>query len=279
MQTITQSLACAREALLPHSETAALDAQTLLAAITRRSRAWLLAHPRARLTPCQHRRLRRACARLAVGEPLPYVLGRWAFYGRDFVVTPAVLIPRPETETLVEQALAWLQRHPERRRVADVGTGSGVLAITLAAECPTAQVTATDRSVQALAVAAVNARYHRVEARLAFLQTDLLTAAAGPFDLIVANLPYIPTAALKRLPISRFEPALALDGGEDGLRLIRRLLTQIPARLARGGLLLLEIAADQSQAMQALVRALLPGAKVHLFPDLAGRDRVVAVAF
>ncbi len=278
MLTVTAALAKARAALAPHSETAALDAQTLLAAVLHRDRAWLLAHPEARLTPRQHRRLNRACTQLAQGVPLPYVLGYWHFYGRKFALTPAVLIPRPETETLVELALRWLRQHPTRRRAADVGTGSGILAVTLAAEVDDLQVTATDISPAALAVAADNARRHRVAERIAFVETDLLAALPGPFDLIVANLPYIPTAALESLPVARHEPWEALDGGADGLALIRRLLQQAPSRLAPGGLLLLETAADQGDAVRALAAAAFPRAAVQLHRDLAGHERVVAVA-
>ncbi|HFC09383.1 MAG TPA: peptide chain release factor N(5)-glutamine methyltransferase [Chloroflexi bacterium] len=277
MLTITAALAEAQAALAPHSETAALDAQTLLAAVLHRDRAWLLAHPEARLTPRQHRRLRRACTRLAQGEPLPYVLGYWHFYGRKFALTPAVLIPRPETETLVELALAWLRQHPTRRRAADVGTGSGIIAVTLAAEIAGACITATDISLAALAVAADNARRYQVADRIVWLQTDLLAAAPGPFDLIVANPPYIPTEALNALPVARHEPRGALDGGPDGLALIRRLLAQARSRLAPGGLLLLEIAADQGEAARVAALAAFPKAETRVLPDLAGHDRVVAV--
>ncbi len=278
MLTVAHALAQAREALTPHSETPALDAQTLLAAITRRPRAWVLAHPEARLTPRQHRRLNRACTRLAQGIPLPYVLGRWHFYGREFALTPVVLIPRPETETLVEHALRWLRGHPGRRRAADVGTGSGIIAVTLAAEIPDLRVTATDRSAAALGLARLNAVRHGVADRIVWLQTDLLAAARGPFDLIAANLPYIPTAALAGLPVARHEPREALDGGPDGLALIRRLLAQARSRLAPGGLLLLEIAADQGEAARVAALAAFPKAETRVLPDLAGHDRVVAVA-
>ena len=277
MLTVSRALEQAREVLAPHSETAALDAQTLLAAIMHRERAWLLAHPEARLTPRQRRRLQRACARLAQGEPLPYVLGRWHFYGREFAITPAVLIPRPETETLVEHALAWLRAHPDRRRVADVGTGSGALAVTLAAEMPAVRVTATDISPAALEVARRNARRHGVAERIVFVETDLLAAIVGAFDLIVANLPYIPTAELADLPVARHEPREALDGGADGLAAIRRLLSQAQTRLAPGGALMLEIAADQGEAVRAAARQAFPAAEITLYADLAGRDRVVVL--
>ncbi len=278
MLTVAQALAQAQAALRPHSETAALDAQTLLAAIMHRDRAWLLAHPQARLTPRQHRRLQRACARLAQGVPLPYVLGRWAFYGRDFALTPAVLIPRPETETLVELALAWLKANPTRRWAADVGTGSGILAVTLAAEIPNLHVTATDISTDALGLARLNAQRHQVAERIVFLETDLLNATRGPFDLIVANLPYIPSEQLNTLAVARYEPRQALDGGQDGLDLIRRLLAQAKVRLAPQGLLLLEIASDQGEPAKALAEAAFPQATITLHHDLAGHPRVVAIA-
>ncbi|NPA93634.1 MAG: peptide chain release factor N(5)-glutamine methyltransferase [Chloroflexi bacterium] len=278
MLTVAQALAQAQAALRPHSETAALDAQTLLAAIMHRDRAWLLAHPQARLTPRQHRRLQRACARLAQGVPLPYVLGRWAFYGRDFALTPAVLIPRPETETLVELALAWLKANPTRRWAADVGTGSGILAVTLAAEIPNLHVTATDISTDALGLARLNAQRHQVAERIVFLETDLLNAPRGPFDLIVANLPYIPSEQLNTLAVARYEPRQALDGGQDGLDLIRRLLAQAKVRLAPQGLLLLEIASDQGEPAKALAEAAFPQATITLHHDLAGLPRVVAIA-
>ena len=276
MLTVAAALRQARDALTRHSETAALDAQTLLAAVIHRDRAWLLAHPEARLTPRQQRRLARECTRLARGVPLPYVLGYRHFYGRKFAVTPSVLIPRPETELLVELALPRLQGCG-RCRVADVGTGSGAIAVTLAAEAPEARVTATDISPAALAVARDNARRHRVADRISFVETDVLAALTGPFDVIVANLPYIPAAELETLPVARHEPREALDGGPDGLAFIRRLLTQARARLAPDGLLLLEIAAHQGKVAGALAANAFPHADVQLHRDLAGHDRVVAI--
>ncbi len=202
-----------------------------------RPRSWVMAHPEASLTSRRAAELEALVARLENGDPLPYVLGRWEFFGLEFEVTPDVLIPRPETELLVERAIAWLQAHPDQRHAADVGTGSGCIGIALAANVPDLQVMASDISAEALKMARRNAMNNGVEPRMEFLCCDLFPPEAE-FDLIVANLPYIPTKTLHKLPIFGREPTLALDGGTDGLDLIRRLLTAAPDRLVPGGLLL-----------------------------------------
>ncbi len=275
-QTVEEAQQAARRALQPHSETARLDAQVLLAHILQVPRTWVLIHPEARLTPQQQAALHTALAQLRDGTPLPYVLGEWEFYGRTFSLTPQVLIPRPETELLVENALAWLDAHPAARRVADAGTGSGCIAVTLAAERPSLQVTALDISAAALQVARRNARRHAVRVR--FIQADLLSPLAPrSCDLICANLPYIPTATLQGLDVYGKEPALALDGGPDGLTLIRRLLHQAESRLAPGGALLLEIEATQGESAPRAARKVFPHARVDVLPDLAGHPRLLQV--
>jgi release factor glutamine methyltransferase len=269
-----------RRRLESASETPSLDAQIILAHILGVKRAWVLAHPEAVLSPQQEQSLNENLRRLESGEPLPYVLGHWEFYGLDFVVGPAVLIPRPETELLVEQALAWLRSHPARaeRLAVDVGSGSGCIAISLAAHTPDLRVIAADVSSSALEIARQNAHRHGVAGQIDFCQADLLPQAAGqPFDLICANLPYIPSAALPGLAVARAEPRLALDGGPDGLALIRRLLAQAQACLAPGGLILLEIEASQGQAAVALAQAAFPSAQVALHQDLAGLERLVEI--
>jgi release factor glutamine methyltransferase len=205
---------------------------------------------------------------------LPYLLGHWEFYGLDFMVSPSALIPRPETELLVEQALAWLRQRPQRRLVADVGTGCGCIAVTLATHLPGLRVIASDLSFAALKLARANSRKLVVEQRISFIQCDLL-APFNKFDLIAANLPYIPSSELELLPVARREPRLALDGGPDGLETIRRLLQQALTRLAAGGLLLLEIEASQGSAALALAQAAFPYAQIQLLSDLAGQDRLI----
>jgi len=260
------------------SETAGLDAQALLAQTLGRSRAWVLAHPEARLTERQAAELEHKLARLERGEPLPHVLGSWEFFGLEFAVSPAALIPRPETELLMDEALAWLRDHPHRRLAADVGAGSGCIAVTLAQRCPGLRVVASDISRAALELAQRNLVRHGVAERVALVEADLLAPGVQKFDLICANLPYIPAERLKSLRVSHWEPQLALDGGKDGLRQIRRLLAQAPERLAHGGLALLEIEERQGAAASALARRAFPQAAVGVLKDLAGRDRVVKIA-
>jgi release factor glutamine methyltransferase len=280
--TVAHIVETLRQRLQKVSDTPSLDAQVLLAHIMGKSRSWLLAHPQARLNMVQSQALEEALLRLEQGEPLPYVLGHWEFYGLDFIVSPAVLIPRPETELLVEQALAWLRHHPQHRRVADVGTGSGCIAITLAVHIPDVQVLATDLSPDALRLAQTNAQKHGVAERIHFVQADLLPPSdlsplPGPLDLILANLPYIPTQRLPTLNVTRWEPILSLDGGADGMALIRRLLHLIPGKLAADGLLLLEIDASQGRAVASLAQSIFPQARVQVLTDLSGLDRLVRI--
>jgi release factor glutamine methyltransferase len=254
-----------------------LALQVIISQVLGRPRAWVLAHPEVELTPDQLERLDGLAARLADGVPLPYLTGEQEFYGLAFTVTPAVLIPRPETELLVEQALEWLRDHPVKRNAADVGTGSGCIAVTLAKYILDLRVHSVDLSKEALEVARSNAARHGVEGRIDFHQADLLCEMDIPLDLICANLPYISRQSLAELDVAKNEPALALDGGEDGLELIRRLLKNAPDRLALGGMILLEIQYDQGQAVSNLAREGFPGAQVEVLKDLAGLDRLVKV--
>lgn len=249
----------------------------LLAHVLHRPKTWVLAHPDTHLNPEQKAQLERLVRRLQQGEPLPYLTGKQAFFGLDFAVSPAVLIPRPETELLVEQALSWLEAHPDAKRVLDVGTGSGCIAITLATRKPWLRITATDLSPEALEIAEQNAETLQVKDQTIFEQADLLPAGNQTFDLICANLPYIPNAKLEQVNTFAFEPTLALDGGEDGLSLIRRLLEQLPPRLNRPGLVLLETEATLGRQTLALAKTAFPQAEVTLLQDLAGLDRLVRI--
>ena len=257
-----------------------LDALLLLAEATGASKATVLAHPERPLDEVPATRYADLVRRRAERVPLAYLLGRREFYGRELVVSPSVLVPRPETELLVDLALEYLRgREPTETWAADVGTGSGVLAVTLAAERPGLRLLATDCSQAALAVAQANAVRHGVADRVSLVCADLLAGSGGRFALIVANLPYIPTAAVDCLmpEVARHEPRLALDGGPDGLDLNRRLLAQARSRLAPNGLLLLEMGHDQGVALRAEAARLLPTADVAVVRDLAGCDRVLRV--
>jgi release factor glutamine methyltransferase len=277
LNTLSEWLERVRRSLAQFSDTPGLDSQVLLAQVLERPRAWVMAHPQADLNDEQSARLQSQLQRLEAGEPLPYVLGHWEFYGLDFQLNPAVLIPRPETELLVDQGRLWLQANPNRSQAADVGTGSGCIAVSLAAHHPDLRVTATDVSAAALQTARKNATRHGVAQRMHFVQADLLAALRGPFDLICANLPYIPSAELKKLKVFGREPGLALDGGPDGLALIRRLLAQAGRKLAPGGLLLVEIEASQSRQAHSLAGQFLPTARSMVLADLAGRQRILRV--
>src|SRR6266496_4277956 len=268
------------------SDTPALDASVLLAYILNKPRTWVLAHPEVTLTTEQQNQLNQALTRLESGEPFPYVLGHWEFFGLDFDITPDVLIPRPETELLVEKAIAWLQASPARRTVADIGTGSGAIAISVAVNVPTVTILATDVSKRALQVAQRNAEKYIVNERIKFVECDLLpsTDNAFPspyplsFDLICANLPYIPTENLHGLPIYGREPTVALDGGPDGLDLFRRLLKIAPEYLAPQSLMLLEIEATRcTQALNLAYDSFGEHAVIHLHQDLTGRDRLLEI--
>ena len=260
------------------SETAALEAQALLAHILERPRSWIAAHPEIEPEPVQLAALQDALHQLETGTPLPYVLEHWEFFGLDFRVTPAVLIPRPETELLVERALSWLAAHPSRRRMVDVGTGSGCIAVTLAKRVPDLQALATDISSEALEVARQNAEKHDVAGRITFVQADLLDPQpTTTFDLLAANLPYIPTRTLHGLAVFDREPSIALDGGADGLSLVRRLIEAAPGQMSRPALALLEIEASQGESVRALAARALPGSDIQIHKDLAGHDRLLEI--
>ncbi len=277
--TIKEALATARIlAVTGIGDVSAITAQALLAYVTGRSRTWLLAHSEEPLRGEDAVRYSALLALAAEGQPLAQLIGEREFYGLSFAVTPDVLVPRPETEGLVEEALAWvhMQALPQPR-ILDVGAGSGAVAVTLAVHLPNAWVVAVDISAEALALARRNAAWHGV-GRILFVRSDLLAGLSGPFDVIVANLPYISHDELLALDVGRWEPRLALDGGADGLELIRALLWQAPNCLKDGGLLLLEIGCEQGEGVAALCREVFPGAYVCVKPDLAGLDRIVRVA-
>jgi len=247
----------------------------LLEHAIQQSKSWILSHSEYEPSPQETKTLQTNVTRLLEGFPLPYLLGCWDFYGRKFSVTPEVLIPRPETELLIEQALQFGGKM-DAPRIIDVGTGSGVIAVTLAAELPAAQVWATDLSGPALRLARHNAHHHG-QTGVHFVLSDLLAPLSGPFDLVCANLPYIPRNVLAGLDVSRWEPTLALDGGDSGLDLITRLLKQAQTRLTTQGAILLETDSSLGIETLAAAQAAFPDAQHRLIQDLAGQDRIVVI--
>ena len=280
------------------SETPRLDAELLLGHAVGVGRTVVLAHPEAPVGADAARRYRIDVERRASGEPVAYVRGLKEFYGLAFEADARALIPRPETERLVELAQAEVMRRlgaagrvpgSPPLRVVDVGTGSGAIAVALAVTLrdlhalEAVEILAVDISPDALDLARENAVGHAVGDRISFAVMDLLPAAdhgAGdPFDLILANLPYVRHDAMDDLPrATTFEPALALDGGPDGMVLIGRLLDSLPGGLAEGGVALLEIGADQREAIVTLVGVRLPGWGCEVELDLAGLPRVARVS-
>lgn len=277
------------------SESARLDAELLLAWAIPAERTSLLAHPEAPVGADAAARFEEGVARREKGEPVAYIRGLKEFYGLAFAVDPRALIPRPETELLVaaaERDVAWrLTSAPRpdgtpRLRVVDAGTGSGTIAVSLAVllrkrrMLPEVDILATDASVDALDLAKENAVAHAVADALRFAEADLVPPDEPPFDLVLANLPYIPSAEVDRLPVAAsFEPRAALDGGPDGLDAIRRLLARLPDLLTPEGTALLEIGWDQGAAVTEAVAAMPPAAgwSSRIEEDLGGRPRLLHV--
>ena len=262
-----------------------LDAQIIVAHALEHPRTWLLTHLDAPLTTPQIAATTQAFDEYQAGTPLPYILGHWEFFGLEFDITKDVLIPRPETELLVEKGIAWLQASPERRTIADIGTGSGAIAISIAVHMPDMRILATDISGEALKVAQHNARKFHVNHLIDFLQCDLLPqhidnlSTDRHFDLICANPPYIPTDKLHQLPIFGREPTLALDGGADGFDAYRRLFKLAPDWLAPQGMMLIETEASLGVQALSLAYDSFSDVSIHLHQDLAGHDRLLEIMF
>ncbi len=242
-----------------------------------KEKTWVLAHPETIIDKKLAQNIKNDWGRFCKGTPLPYITGKQAFFGLDFQVNPSVLIPRPETELLVEMAIKWLKVHPECRKAVDVGTGSGIIAICLAKSSSDLQVIATDISSEALMTARQNARQHHVESNISFIKTNLLENIQQKFDVICANLPYVPTAKLDTINSIQHEPVLALDGGDNGLVLIERLIEQLPSRLSTPGLALLEIEETLGEAISVIARNTFPDDRIEIINDLAGKDRLLSI--
>lgn len=277
--TIGQVLSQAREILEANNiEDSPLESELLLRHALQLDRTRIYQEFNHQLSQEQERDFWSFIERRLNHEPAAYIVGHREFYGFDFHVNPSVLIPRPETELLVEKALELAQKHTVSA-IADIGTGCGAIAISLALSLSYVKIYATDISPASLEVASYNCQRQGVTDRICWLQGDMLNPLPEPVDLIVANLPYVGESELPQVNTLNFEPLLALDGGQDGLEKIRQLCTQITGKLCPGGSLLLEIGCGQSGAVTDFLHRLFPAAEVDVTPDLSGIDRVVSVYF
>lgn len=249
------------------------DAALLLARALDRPREWLIAHGDAEVSEENERRFRSLCESRRSGVPVAYLTGSAWFYGREFVVNDSVLVPRPETEHLIDEALRFVRG---AMRVLDVGTGSGAIACTIAAETK-ARADATDASRAAIEIASENARRLGVAERCRFHHGNLAEPVAGNrYDVVIANLPYVPTVDLPTRPDpASFEPREALDGGSDGLAPYERLLPSLPGLINEGGMILLECAPPTIQKLAYIVRATFPSFVIEERNDYAGLPRYV----
>jgi release factor glutamine methyltransferase len=282
--TVGRAINAARQRLedagcdIPH-----LDAQVILAHVLGVERTWLFAHHEAELSEAQAAAFTDLVTRRMRHEPVAYLVGKKEFYGLEFLVDRRVLIPRPETELLVDAVIDHIEmREGQILTVADVGAGSGAIALAIAANCPNTQVYAIDLSAEALEVAQQNVQRLDHHGQVTLLQGDLLAPLPAPVHMIVANLPYISSDAYTTLmaDVREYEPQVALAGGPEGLDIITRLLKDAPAALKANGLIFLEIGHDQGAAVLRLARTLLPQATtIRLRQDYQGQDRLVIIAF
>lgn len=277
MITVQQLRHAAAQTLHELSTTPVLDSDLLLGHVLGWRRAELIARLDEYVASEDVTAFERLVARRALREPVAYLIGRCEFFGLDLMVDRRVLVPRPETEHVVEAVLTWANaREPTGRPmvIADIGTGSGAIAIALAVHLPDAQIYAVDICPDALSVAAHNIAHHGVGERVHLRQGDMLAPVPIGVDVVVSNPPYTMLATIAE-GVHAHEPHLALDGGADGLAVYRRLVAQIPSWVHPNGALILEIDATQGDAVSALVMAALPNWQVRVLRDVAGWERVV----
>jgi len=259
---------------------ALVEAELLLGHVLGISKTQLYMEPERGLASAEIKRLWNLVQRRIGHEPTAYILGHCEFYGTDFHVDRRTLIPRPETELLVEKAVELAQRifDPGKQiTIADIGTGCGAIAVSLALTLPQSKIYATDISASALQVAEINCQRHAVSSHVTLLQGNLLEPLPQPVDMVIANLPYIKNYEFKDLSpeIRNFEPTIALDGGEDGLDKIQQMLEQMPGKLNYRACFLLEIGQGQGEMVTSLINSHFPQAGIELTPDLGGIERVV----
>ena len=275
--TLQQVLGRARDVLAANSiEDASLEGEILFRQALGIDRARLYANLNSEVKAEQENEFWHLVQRRLSGEPAAYIAGHREFYGLDFLVDRRVLIPRPETELLVEKAIRLAQTHA-MATVADIGTGCGAIAISLALNLPRIKIYASDVATDALEVARINCEKHGVAGRIQLLPGDMLEPLPEPVDLILANLPYVTEREISQAGLADFEPLIALNGGNDGLDGIRRLGEQATDKLNPQGGMLLEIGWGQGRAVTNLLRRNFPSASLEIIPDLQGIERVISL--
>jgi release factor glutamine methyltransferase len=276
--TLRQAITSAREILKANKdiEDPFLESEVLLRCVLQVDRASFFLNIDEVLTPQKEIEYQQWIQRRLQGEPLAYIIHNREFYYLDFYVDTRVLIPRPETEMLVEQAIQFAQNHPVST-IADIGTGSGAIAVSLSVHLPKVNILATDISASALEVARINCQKHNVDKRISLIQGDLLDALPEPVDVLISNLPYVTSSEVAQMPSAKFEPLLALDGGEDGLDQVFKLCRQLATKIKPGGCVLLELGLGQSQKVTELLKVLFPSSLIEVLPDLAGINRAIRI--
>ncbi|HXW51087.1 MAG TPA: peptide chain release factor N(5)-glutamine methyltransferase [Candidatus Acidoferrales bacterium] len=279
-RTIAEAIDASRDRLRGLSPTPWLDARLLAQHITGLDASAIIAYGDSAIDARRKTRLFELTERRARGEPVAYIVGRKSFCGLEIAVDPRALVPRPETEELVQACLEGV-RHLAKPALADIGTGSGAIACALAHFLPDATITASDVSADALELAAHNAQALGFADQISFVRSDLFAdyEAGTTFDAIVANLPYVASASEEKVDphVAAFEPQIALEGGPDGLAAYRRLLEQAPPFLRAGGSVYLECAPGNAAALEKLAVHAFPGARTRIRKDIAGLDRIVIV--
>jgi release factor glutamine methyltransferase len=267
----------ARKSLQETSPDPGLDTKILLIHEIGKDKTWILAHPNEELDSKQISSLHSQIEKAKQGQPIPYLIGHWEFYALDFLISPDVLIPRPETEMMVDLALQWVHKKENPQKVLDIGTGSGCIAIAIALHSRNSSVVGVDSSEKAIEIAWKNAQKFHIEYRVQFQLSNLFSNVEGKFDIICANLPYIPTTELSKLQIAKFEPHAALDGGEDGLTVISSFFKQVGNILNHPGLILCEHGINQANQTRTMAEHYYPKSIIHTHTDLQGIPRLLSI--
>jgi len=254
-----------------------LIAEVILAFVLGKNRVWVKTYPEHCLADEQVALADHYLNRASLGEPLAYILKKQEFFGLEFLVTPDVLIPRPETELIVEAGLDYINRVNHKILALDIGTGSGCIAISICKHSSNPNFVATDISFNALRIAQINCENHHLTDRVFLVQADLFPPTKTKFNLICANLPYIPTDELASLKVNRYEPNLALNGGQNGIEIIQKMLSQINDYLDDQFSILIEIQYNQDKLLTPLVQRYLPHTDIKVIPDYQGLPRLIRI--